>query len=218
MRIMHLFNQRGSASRGRGRESMRHGGHRRPHGGGDPMGNEAFARGRKFSSEDLQLLFLSLLAEQPRHGYELIKALEARSNGFYSPSPGVVYPALTYLEDLGYVVVEAHGNRKSYSLSDTGSAYLASHKEDAQMILARLDHLAKKMELVKRAFSGQPFEEGGDLPWVPELIKARHALKKALMLRSEQTSSEEQRRIAAILEQATAQIEQNPACSTDKQG
>ena len=74
-----------------------------PGGRGGPGG---FGPGRKLGSADLQLLLLALLAEKPSHGYELIKALEERSSGYYSPSPGMVYPALTYLEELGHASVE----------------------------------------------------------------------------------------------------------------
>ncbi len=68
---------------------------------GDGMGGRAFGMGRKLASVDLQLLILALLSDKPRHGYEIIKALDERSKGFYAPSPGMVYPALTYLEKSG---------------------------------------------------------------------------------------------------------------------
>jgi DNA-binding PadR family transcriptional regulator len=166
-------------------------------------------RGRKFSSDDLQLLLLALLAEAPRHGYELIKALEDRSNGFYAPSPGMVYPALTYLEELGYTTVELEGNRKRYALSDAGREYLATNRERVDIMLAKLTHFARKMDLVRRAYMGEDVEEqAGDGGWVPELIAARRALKRALLLRTD-ASQDEQRRIAAILARATAEIEQN---------
>ena len=97
-----------------------HGGH----GGGSP-------RGRRFAGEELQLLLLSLLAAKPGHGYELIKALETRSDGFYQPSPGVVYPALTFLEERGDVLGEAEGNRKSYRLTPAGEERLAADRERA---------------------------------------------------------------------------------------
>src|SRR5580698_5224904 len=75
-------------------------------GGGFGRGG-GFRTGRKFASADLHLLILALLEDKPRHGYELIKALEERSGGFYSPSPGMIYPALTYLEEIGHATVEA---------------------------------------------------------------------------------------------------------------
>src|ERR1700759_4128452 len=149
-------------------------------------GEDGMPRGRKFSSDDLQLLLLAMLAEAPRHGYELIKALEARSNGFYAPSPGMVYPALTYLEELGYATVELEGNRKRYALSDAGRGYLEANRERVDLMLARLAHCAQKMDLVRRAYMGEDVEgSGAEHRWLPELIAARRALKRALMLRTE---------------------------------
>lgn len=176
--------------------------------GGGGFGNfgdgDGFGRGRKFSSEDLQLMLLVLLAERPSHGYELIKALDARSNGFYSPSPGMVYPALTYLEELGYVSVTLEGNRKRYELSDEGRQYLDANRERADLILAKLTHFGRKMEVMRRALAGEDPSDGTG--WVRELIDARRALKRALLRRTD-VAPDEQRRIAAILARATQEIE-----------
>lgn len=172
--------------------------------GGFGGNGDGFGRARKFTSEDLQLMLLVLLAERPSHGYELIKALDARSNGFYSPSPGMVYPALTYLEELGYVSVTLEGNRKRYELSEEGRAYLEANRERADLILAKLTHFGRKMEVMRRAFAGEDPAEGTG--WVRELIEARHALKRALLRRTD-ASPDEQRRIAAILARATRDIE-----------
>ncbi|PXW22927.1 PadR family transcriptional regulator [Paraburkholderia caballeronis] len=194
----------------------RHGGrHRGGPGWGDGPGGfgfggdrDDFGRGRKFSSDDLQLMLLALLAERPSHGYELIKALDSRSNGFYSPSPGMVYPALTYLEELGYVSVQVEGNRKRYELSAEGRAHLDANRERADLMLAKLTHVARKMDLMRRAFAGEDAPDPAEGGWVPELIDARRALKHALVRRTD-ASPDEQRRIAAILARATAEIEQN---------
>lgn len=164
-------------------------------------------RGRKFSSDDLQLLLLSLLEEAPRHGYELIKALETRSNGFYAPSPGMVYPALTYLEELGYATAEMEGSRKRYALSDAGRQHLDANREQVDMMLAKLKHFALKMDSVRRAFTGEEDEEGAEGGrWIPELMEARHAIKHALYRRPP-AGREEQLRVANILKQAAADIE-----------
>lgn len=178
--------------------------------GGGPGGfggdGDGFPRGRKFSSDDLQLLLLSMIDAQPSHGYELIKALETRSNGFYSPSPGMVYPALTYLEELGYVTVQLEGNRKRYELADAGRDYLAANRDRVELMLARLTHIARKMDSVRRAFAGEEpadISEGG---WLPELNEARRTLKNA-MLRRDNAPADEQRRIAAILMRAAREIE-----------
>ncbi|MGF6372414.1 DNA-binding PadR family transcriptional regulator [Paraburkholderia sp. RAU6.4a] len=178
--------------------------------GGGPGGfggdGDGFPRGRKFSSDDLQLLLLSLIEAQPSHGYELIKALETRSNGFYSPSPGMVYPALTYLEELGYVTVQLEGNRKRYELADAGREYLAANRERVELMLARLSHIARKMDSVRRAFAGEEPADVSEGGWVPELNEARRTLKNAL-LRRDNAPADEQRRIAAILMRAAKEIE-----------
>jgi len=186
-----------------------------PGGWGDRFGGgfggfgdgDGFGRGRKFTSEDLQLMLLVLLAERPSHGYELIKALDSRSNGFYSPSPGMVYPALTYLEELGYVSVTLEGNRKRYELSSEGRAHLDANRERADLILAKLTHFGRKMDVMRRAFAGQDPADETEGGWVRELVEARHALKRALLRRTD-VSPQEQRRIAAILVRATQEIEQ----------
>src|ERR1700691_948695 len=72
--------------------------------------------GRFFDHGDLRFLILKLIADKPRHGYELIKAIEEQFGGAYSPSPGVIYPTLTMLEELGYAVVTAEGNKKAYTI------------------------------------------------------------------------------------------------------
>ncbi|WP_341318982.1 PadR family transcriptional regulator [Paraburkholderia sp. IMGN_8] len=178
--------------------------------GGGPGGfggdGDGFPRGRKFSSDDLQLLLLSMIDAQPSHGYELIKALETRSNGFYSPSPGMVYPALTYLEELGYVTVQLEGNRKRYELAEAGREYLSANRDRVELMFAKLSHIARKMDSVRRAFAG---EEPADISvggWLPELNEARRALKHAL-LRRDNAPAAEQRRIAAILMRAAQEIE-----------
>jgi len=121
-------------------------------GGGD------FRTGRKLGSADLQLLILALLADKPRHGYELIKAFEERSKGFYSPSPGMVYPALTYLEELGYAKVEAEGTRKLYHITPEGTDHLNQNRATVDSILAQLEQVGQKMERVRRFMSDE--EEG----------------------------------------------------------
>ncbi|MFM0391537.1 PadR family transcriptional regulator [Paraburkholderia phytofirmans] len=193
-----------------GRHHEHRGGGRGGRFGGGPGGfggdGDGFPRGRKFSSDDLQLLLLSMIGSQPSHGYELIKALETRSNGFYSPSPGMVYPALTYLEELGYVTVQLEGNRKRYELSETGREYLAANRDRVELMLAKLSHIARKMDSVRRAFAGEEpadISEGG---WLPELSEARRALKHAL-LRRDNAPAAEQRRIAEILLRAAKEIE-----------
>jgi DNA-binding PadR family transcriptional regulator len=170
-------------------------------GGGMGMGPESF-RGRKMGSVDLRLVLLTLLAERPSHGYELIKALEERSGGFYSPSPGMVYPALTWLEEVGYASVTAEGAKKLYSITAEGTAYLAEHKQAAEAILSQLEQIATRLGRVREAVAGFEEEaEGGPR----EVWLARRELKEALRA-ARGASAEEAGRIAQILKDAAAKI------------
>jgi DNA-binding PadR family transcriptional regulator len=108
--------------------------------------------GRKFSAGDLQLVLLALLDERPSHGYELIKTLEERSGGFYVPSPGVIYPALTYLEETGLADVEADGAKKLYKITETGRQKVEENRSMIEETLSRLERIGEKMAQVNRFF------------------------------------------------------------------
>lgn len=170
--------------------------------GGD-FGGRGFGAGRKLSSDELQVLLLALLAARPSHGYELIKLIDERSGGFYTPSPGVIYPALTYLEEVGHASVEASGARKLYSITTQGQKYLQEHQELADSILGQLDRIAKKMGRVRDAFSGEDQTEEQAAP--REAWLARHELRAALA-EKRHADPKEARRIAAILKRAAAEI------------
>lgn len=126
-------------------------------GGGGPggfgPGGFDVTRGRKLSSAELQLVLLALIDEKSRHGYDLIKALDEKSGGFYVPSPGVIYPALTYLEEAEQVVAEAQGSRKLYSLTDNGREQLTKRRAEADEILGRLAAIGERMSRVREAFT-----------------------------------------------------------------
>src|SRR3984893_258934 len=126
------------------------------------MGGRAFGMGRKLASVDLQLLILGLLAEKPRHGYEIIKALDERSKGFYVPSPGMVYPALTYLEEIGHATVEVEGSRKLYHITDAGKEHLDSNRSTVDALFAQFGRVGERMERVRRAMRADETGEGSD--------------------------------------------------------
>lgn len=180
-------------------------------------GNGArLTRGRKFGSDELQLMLLALLEEHPGHGYEFIKELQFRSNGFYSPSPGMVYPALTYLEELSYVTVKAHGNRKLYHLAELGRLYLERNRDRSELLFARLRHAARKIAWVKQAWNNETDPGAVSASgWLPEFVEARRAMKTALLRRTD-ASAAEQRRIAAILKRATSEILDEDAASSSQ--
>jgi DNA-binding PadR family transcriptional regulator len=170
--------------------------------GGRGMGGRAFRAGRRLASGDLQLVLLALLAERASHGYELIKALEERSDGFYSPSPGMVYPALTWLEEMDYASVATQGIKKLYGITDAGRAYLTENQDAADAMLSQLEHIGRKMDRLRAVFGG--IDEDEDADW-RELSAVRHELKQALRGKR-RSSAEEKSRIIAILKEAVAQI------------
>jgi DNA-binding PadR family transcriptional regulator len=156
------------------------------------LGHGHFRTGRKLGSDDLQL----------------VKMLEERSSGFYAPSPGMVYPALTYLEEIGYATVAAEGVKKLYQVTDEGRAYLAQNRATVDAILAELERIGQKMSDVRRVFAGEDpssddLSEGSRRP--DELRVARRELRRALDDKAN-GSPEEANRIAAILRRATAEI------------
>lgn len=191
-----------------------HGGGRRFAGG---LGGRGLRSGRKLGGKDLQLLVLALLAEAPAHGYELIRKIEERSAGFYTPSPGVVYPALTYLEELGQAEVEVAGNRKCYSITDIGLGRLNAHRDVANELFAELARIGARMERAQRAFEhGERDDEEIDsaadvLPAEAgdshdEVHVARLMLKRALHGTLPHCSATQLVRVAEILRRAADEI------------
>lgn len=109
-----------------------------------------------------------MIAERPRHGYELIKAIEERYGGSYSPSPGVIYPTLSWLDDMGYARIEAaEAGRKRYHLTTEGEAFLAANRATVDELLAR---------------AGSAGADGGTAVPAP-VVRAMENLKVALRLR-----------------------------------
>ncbi|HEY4971009.1 MAG TPA: PadR family transcriptional regulator [Steroidobacteraceae bacterium] len=176
---------------------------------GGGMGGRGFGMGRKLASVDLQLLILGLLAEKPRHGYEIIKALDERSKGFYVPSPGMVYPALTYLEEIGHATVEADGAHNLYHITETGKEQLGSNRGAADALFAQFGRVGERMDRVRRAMRAEEMGEAADAGYEQrgnkDLMRARRDLKAALADKWD-SSREEQQRVAEILRRAAAEI------------
>jgi|SRR5580658_896498 DNA-binding PadR family transcriptional regulator len=180
----------------RGRRFARHGFdflHRHFHGHHHGPGGR---RSRVFDHGDLRLVILQLIAEKPRHGYEIIKAIEERLAGAYSPSPGTVYPTLTMLEELGQATVAlSEGGKKLYTITAEGEAYLAANKSSVDAVFARI------------AETGEAHGGGRS----PQIIRAVENFKLALRLRlSRGALGEEQiRALVAILDRAAGEIERS---------
>ena len=111
-------------------------------GGGPKRRGGPFGGGRMFDQGDLKLVILRLLEEKPRHGYEIIKELEERSSGRYTPSAGAIYPTLTMLEDLGYAIsTPEEGGKKVYVITDAGRAHLAEHLPLVDELFERVNQI-----------------------------------------------------------------------------
>ena len=96
---------------------------------------------RPFRRGDLKYVILGLVADKPRHGYEVIRILEERSHGFYAPSPGAVYPTLQFLEESGYVNSSEHDGKKIYAITEEGRLFLDERKDFAEGIRKHMSDL-----------------------------------------------------------------------------
>jgi DNA-binding PadR family transcriptional regulator len=113
-------------------------------GGGGRRGRRAK---RMFESGELRLVLLKLIADEPRHGYDLLRAIEELTGGEYAPSPGVVYPTLTLLQDMGLIEEAAgEGPRKPFQITDEGTSHLAEREEEVEALFERLRDLAPREE------------------------------------------------------------------------
>jgi DNA-binding PadR family transcriptional regulator len=115
--------------------------------GMDREGGERVGRRRLFDGGELRLVLLRLIGDQPRHGYDLIRAIEERTGGAYAPSPGVVYPTLTLLGDMGQIEeTPSEGNRKIFAVTEEGTKLLAEKADEIAALMARLDGLGAMRE------------------------------------------------------------------------
>jgi len=161
-----------------------------------PWGMRGMRAGRFFDHGDLRFLLLKLIADKPRHGYELMKAIEDELGGAYSPSPGVIYPTLTMLEELGYTTVATvEGGKKLYTITLEGQAFLETNKAQVDAVFARLKE------------AGKVFGGGR----APEIRRAAHNLRLALAMRLQKggLSQDQIHAIAATLDRAAGEIERS---------
>jgi DNA-binding PadR family transcriptional regulator len=186
MRHFHLNHHHCHTARGEHEDGLTGGrGHRGGRGGG-----------RVFGHGGLRFVLLQLIADKPAHGYELIKAIEDRLGGSYAPSPGVVYPTLTLLEEMGYLSVEtADGSgRKRYSITASGQEFLTANREMADAMMARM--------------SGGVDGAGPRGGRPPQVTRAIENLKLAMRMRLSGVLTEQQAHdFAAVLDSAAQQIE-----------
>ena len=160
---------------------------------GGGWGREGRKR-RRFDSAELRLILLKLIADEPRHGYDLIRAIEEATHGSYAPSPGLVYPTLTMLQDMGLIEETAsEGTRKVFAATDEGRAHLEERSDEVEKLIERLSAL------------GEGRRKAGGAP----IARAVRNLLAALWGRATREDMNDDRlhEIAAILDDAAQRIE-----------
>jgi DNA-binding PadR family transcriptional regulator len=151
-------------------------------------------RGRMFDGGELRLILLKLIEEQPRHGYDLIRDIEERTSGAYAPSPGVVYPTLTMLEDMGLIEEQkAEGAKKLYAITVAGQAHLTEREEEVEALFARLTEIGSR----RSRTNGGP------------IMRAMGNLKSVLQQRlgAGEIDSDIIHKVAAVIDEAVQKIE-----------
>ena len=144
-----------------------------------------------FDGGELRLVLLHFIAEEPRHGYDLIRAVETLSRGVYSPSPGVVYPTLTMLEDMGYArVTPEESGKKVYEITDEGRKYLEENRSAVDDIFSRITEFAQSI-------FGEP---------MMQVHRAMKDVGRAVYVQNAKRTPEQLKRISEILERAAAEI------------
>src|SRR5215470_14985692 len=167
-------------------------------------GGDMIRAGRMLATGDLRLIALALIAEQPRHGYEIIKVLEEKTSGWYSPSPGIVYPTLTYLEEAGYVTAQAEGAKKLYTITDEGRAYLDQNRDFVDAVLERLGAIGNKIDRMRRRFGRDDEDDDHRGHRLPPLVRA--ALENLREVTGERLENDADAELVEILARAAQEL------------
>ncbi len=169
---------------------------RHEHGGARGWFERGFggSRERLFDAGDIKIVILKLLSEQPSYGYQLIKTMEQRLSGGYTPSAGVIYPTLTMLEEEGLATASVENNKKVYSVTADGREYLEANQRRVEELFERLGE------------AGRGFERGRS----PEMMKAFMSLRRAVMARvlREGVTPEQLRKITDAIQAAAKTIDE----------
>jgi DNA-binding PadR family transcriptional regulator len=173
------------------------------YGGPDGMGGDEMMRARRMLAQgDLRLLALALIAQAPRHGYEIIKLIEEKTGDWYSPSPGIVYPTLTYLEEAGYVTGSAEGSKKLYTITDEGKTYLEANRDIIKVVLDRLSAIGERVNRWRRAARGDRETQ------LPPLLEAAVTHLRQTLAKRLESDADAEARLAEILARTAAELQQ----------
>jgi len=170
-------------------------------GGRDP---EDWMRAKRMMAQgDLRLIALAFIAEAPRHGYEIIKLLEEKTADWYSPSPGIVYPTLTYLEEAGHVTASTEGSKKLYTITDEGRAYLDANRDVVDAVLDRLTALGERVGRWRRKV-----REREDRDALPPLVEATLEHLRETVGKRLAADAEDEARLVEILARTITELQQ----------
>jgi DNA-binding PadR family transcriptional regulator len=158
---------------------------------------------RMLAQGDLRLIALALIAEAPRHGYEIIKLLEEKTADWYSPSPGIVYPTLTFLEEAGYVTASTEGSKKLFTITAEGNAYLKANREIVDAVLDRLSALGERVNRWRRTARG----ERDNRPNLPPLTEAALDHLRETIGKRLEGDAEAEAHLVEILARAAADLQ-----------
>jgi DNA-binding PadR family transcriptional regulator len=167
------------------------------------MGPDDMRVGRMLAQGDLRLIALALIAEQPRHGYELIKQVEEKTGDWYSPSPGIVYPTLTYLEEAGYVTASAEGSKKLYAITDEGRSYLQANRDLVKAVLDRLAAIGERVDRFRRSRGDRDSRRS-----LPPLVEAAFDHLRDTVSKRLENDAETESRLVEILARAATELQQ----------
>jgi DNA-binding PadR family transcriptional regulator len=173
------------------------------HGMGGGMNPEDMRARRMLAQGDLRLIALAFIAEAPRHGYEIIKLVEEKTGDWYSPSPGIVYPTLTYLEEAGYVTASTEGAKKLYAITDEGRAYLEANRDLVDVVLARLTAFGERVNRWRRDSRG----EREDRRTLPPLVEAAFDHLRATVGKRLENDEDAEARLVEILARAATELQ-----------
>jgi DNA-binding PadR family transcriptional regulator len=157
-------------------------------------GERFFRGGRRASSfqkGDLKYIILDLIKDKPRHGYDIIRELEEKSHGLYKPSPGVIYPTLQMLEEMGYATASEQEGKKVYAITEEGRRFLTSKKDVADGVRNQMKHKWSFKNIGRMAM----------------VMKDYHAIENLLGRGIRTLDSDRAERIREVLSDAYAAIE-----------
>jgi DNA-binding PadR family transcriptional regulator len=167
--------------------------------------DDIFRAKRMLAQGDLRLIALALIAEQPRHGYEIIKLFEEKTSDWYSPSPGIVYPTLTYLEEAGYVTASAEGSKKLYTITEEGRAYLEANRDVVDAVLDRLTAIGERVNRWRRVVRGAR----EDRRMLPPLVEAALDHLRETVGKRLETDAAAEARLVEIIARTDAELQRS---------